>query len=431
VISTGYSVLMPLLAMCTALLVYGYLALKRDYLAKRFKVKCPYPSAKAAAGPLAEAFQKIREHAEELHHDLRGFVVCRRGHGSLWLLFLIVFVPPTLLLAYRARPTPEGWIWDYLFFSGFVCLGALVLIGLLRFLAGWKRLEEILKRMALIPMVGAFDRLPRKTAALFGGYFFARRPRVSHLAIPLHLLQQLHHDAARASAASAAAQSSTPAQEEMPSALASCLRSIQFAHEQTTHRKGALDPEYPGKDINALSRYAQQMIVGLEAYWPRHTVADAYGEQAKPSEAVKKEGETPPSMPHGVEKAEDFVAIQLIIFLSQYFILLRTMALSTVWVAVLLLLAATAYPFQPEQLILYLLLGLLGAVVAGVLWVMVRINKNEIVSRITQSTPNKFEFNWTFIQATVQFVGPVAIVVAAQLSGRLRTVLEPFMDLIK
>jgi hypothetical protein len=136
-------------------------------------------------------------------------------------------------------------------------------------------------------------------------------------------------------------------------------------------------------------------------------------------------------MPSWVQKAEDFVAIQVIIFLSQYFILLRAMALSMVWVAVLLLLAATAYPFQPEELILYLILGLLAAVMVGVLFVLVRVNQNEMVSRITQSTPNKFEFNWSFARAALTFVGPILLVTAAQLSGRLRTVVEPLLNLLR
>ena len=74
-------------------------------------------------------------------------------------------------------------------------LAILVLLMLLRFIAGWKGLERILKLMALVPMVRAFDRLPRKTAALFGGYFFTRRPRVSHLEIPAHILRQLQYEA--------------------------------------------------------------------------------------------------------------------------------------------------------------------------------------------------------------------------------------------
>jgi len=82
-------------------------------------------------------------------------------------------------------------------------------------------------------------------------------------------------------------------------------------------------------------------------------------------------------------------------------------------------------------LILYLLLGLLGAVVVAILWVFIRVNRSEIVSRITQSTPNKFEFNLRFVQAVVQFVGPIAIVTVAQLSGRLRAIVEPLLEVIR
>ena len=93
--------------------------------------------------------------------------------------------------------------------------------------------------------------------------------------------------------------------------------------------------------------------------------------------------------------------------------------------------AATMYPFQPEPLILYLVLALLGVAAGSVLWVLVQVNKNEVISRITRSTPNKFDLNWTFIGAALQIVLPIAIIVAAQVSGRLRTILDPLLDMFR
>jgi len=196
-------------------------------------------------------------------------------------------------------------------------------------------------------------------------------------------------------------------------------------------RKPEADRIYPRRQINKLSGEARRLIGDLKQFWPWHTVTDAFGGGPKTNTAEQEEREPSTSMPSWVQKAEDFVAIQAIIYLSQFFILLRTMTYSMVWVSVLLLLAATAYPFQPEQMILYLLLGLVAAVVGAILWMFVRVNKNEIVSRITRSTPNKFEFNWAFVLSVLQYIGPIAIVTIAHLSGRLRTIVEPLLEVVR
>ncbi len=81
-----------------------------------------------------------------------------------------------------------------------------------------------------------------------------------------------------------------------------------------------------------------------------------------------------------------------------------------------------------EALILYLVLGLLIVVCGAVFWVFIQVNRNEIISRVTNSTPNKFDLNWPFVLAFLQFLGPIVIIVGAHLSGRLRTIVEPLLD---
>ena len=467
---TGWSVLSAIVPMCAGFLVYSYFALKLDYLGKRFEVESPYELAgkQRARSPVGQIRGKICTLASELHKDLTDFGAFRWRYRYHLLIGGLAFLPAAALVVSRYR-TWEGLLWNTVFLTGFLFLAVLVLITLLRFVTGWKRLEQILKLIALIPMVGAFDRLPRKTAALFGGYLFARRPRLSHLNVPAHILRQLQHEAAqqtkpkdargplvpvlataydesgqepqlssavtmhRTRGTSNGVQSRMPKYEQIPKNIARLLSKepLDSMPKGSANERGP-DPDYPRDEINKFSKVAKHLIGNLEAYWPWHTVADAFGEQAKGIAETDKPGtEKAAFMPSWVEKAEDFVAIQAIIFLSQYFILLRTMALSMVWVSVLLLIAATEYPFQPEQLILYLLLGLLGAVVVAILWVFIRVNRSEIVSRITQSTPNKFEFNLRFVQAVVQFVGPIAIVTVAQLSGRLRAIVEPLLEVIR
>ena len=78
-----------------------------------------------------------------------------------------------------------------------------------------------------------------------------------------------------------------------------------------------------------------------------------------------------------------------------------------------------------------LLPGFLGGISGVVLWVLIQTNKNEVISRITRSTPNQFQLNWAFVQALLHLLGPIAIVVAAQLSGRLRSIVAPLLDVIR
>jgi hypothetical protein len=481
-ILTGYSVLPPLVFLAAGFFLYGYLALKRDYLADRFRVECPYPpltdnSERASA--VTQVCGKINGLADEVRKDMTDFPDYRDRHRSVLIVSALIFVPSTALIfarLLRANGTREGLFWDVLFLTWFFLLAILVLLMLLRFIAGWRGLERMLKLMALVPMVRAFDRLPRKTAALFGGYFFARRPRLSHLAIPAHILRQLQHEACQREASAppplvpvlagspasdspsdphasnspqgqvvgyAECPSQMPVYEDIPEAIARRLSATQpesafdymptptAAQAPAAHPERAPDTLYPKDEINKFSREAQTLMGNLERYWPWHTVADAFGEHVSHSKTEKNDHDKTPTMPAWVEKAEDFIAIQAIIFLSQYFILLRTTALAMVWVAILLLLAATSYVFQPEQFIMYLLLGLLTVVVGVIVWVLIRVNKNEIVSRITQSTPNRFELTWNFALSLIQFVGPIAVIVIAHLSGRLRAVVEPFLEVLR
>src|SRR5262249_34490766 len=151
------------------------------------------------------------------HEDLTDFSLYRHRRRPLMRLMLLMFVPTALLLAIRSHRTWEGPWWDLLFLFGFLAQGALVLVTLMRFLAGWSGLSKILNKMALVPRVQAFDRLPRKPAALFGGYFFVRRPRLCHLAIPAHILKQLQHESFTVSTAATAAPAAAPAPTPAPS----------------------------------------------------------------------------------------------------------------------------------------------------------------------------------------------------------------------
>ena len=76
--------------------------------------------------------------------------------------------------------------------------------------------------------------------------------------------------------------------------------------------------------------------------------------------------------------------------------------------------------------------GLVAAIVAVVAWGLVQINKNELVSRITRTTPGRFSLNSApLVMNAVQLAGPLVLLLLLQLSGRMRSVVEPAMALFR
>ncbi len=96
----------------------------------------------------------------------------------------------------------------------------------------------------------------------------------------------------------------------------------------------------------------------------------------------------------------------------------------------LLLLAATCYPFHPEHVLLTCLLGLTGGSIVAVVYLLIDMNRDELVSRISRTSQGKF-FDSGFIGSFLTYIVPIVGVLVAQLSGSFRWLLEPIMRVMK
>jgi hypothetical protein len=357
--------------------------------------------------------------ARDLRCDLTGVWSFARHRKWQFAAGAAAYALLVLVLEFRAMRVFEGHAWGQLFLGGFLLLVLLIAIDLYRFISGWKTLSKILDKIALVPMVRAFDRLPRKTSTLFAGYFFTHRPQGSHLVVPYHILRQLPRG--------------SPPIDTIKIDIEKALMGQTACHNDT---------EYPGEKIKKLNDIARLLIGRIASEWPNHAVEDAFGQDgagesgpgahaAAPVDQGRAKNSGAAALADIIRRAEDFIAIQAIIFLSQYMILLKTIAWSLICMSVALLLAATVYPFQPERMILMLVLVPIAAVGCAIFQTLVSYNKNEIISRATQSTPHRFDLTWGFVFNVVTFVGPLVLVVAAHLSGRLRSLVEPMLEGIR
>ena len=155
--------------------------------------------------------------------------------------------------------------------------------------------------------------------------------------------------------------------------------------------------------------------------WKTLPVDDAFGAAETPAA----------DDPAWVGHAEGLAAAQALAYLGPTFAQVRNLVWAALVVPSLLLVAATSYPFHPEKLLLLGLVALCAAGVGAVVVVMVKMNRDEFVSRVARTTPGRLAFDAGFVGSMMTYVVPVLGVVAAQLSGSFRWALEPLLRVLK
>jgi hypothetical protein len=405
-LGTGVSPLTPLFFVCTGYAAWGFFQLKRTHLAERYFVPNPYPPA--------ESFRRLHasdtDVRDEVSHEaiavrhakpIGGAVAALAGFGTaVWL---------------QSLPTVEGWAWDLLFFVGFAGLFLLSATTLVRMFFLWGRVKALLDAVAAQPMMRAFGRLPVKVTEVFGRYLFTQRPHLSHLQVPAHQLRLLVETVNKDPEAPAGLRGLGTTADEIEAILADQLaggrrRGTSRRAERIVRQKLS---DVAGKCLEVLAPRGRWLAVD-----------DAFGGGTGQAADEKTE-------PTWVPLAESVAATQVVIYISQFFVQLRNLVWAAVITSSLLLMAATSYPFHPEKLLLIGLIVLSAAGMAGVLYVLIEMNRDELVSRVTRTTPGKFSLDSGFIGSFFTYIVPVAGVVTAQLSGSFRWVLEPLLRVMK
>jgi hypothetical protein len=98
-----------------------------------------------------------------------------------------------------------------------------------------------------------------------------------------------------------------------------------------------------------------------------------------------------------LEQAEDLLALELVHFVSECMIHLKNLTVFLTFSPLLLLIAAASYPFQPGQFLVTSLWVLLCVVGVSIVLVYVQMERNEVLSRVSKTSPDRITFNWTFV----------------------------------
>jgi hypothetical protein len=408
-LSTGLSPLTPLFFVCTGYAAWGFFQLKRTHIAERFNVPSPYPAG--------ETFRRLHT-ADAAVRDEVSYEAIAVRHAKPMAGALIGLAGFGLAVWMQALPTVEGWAWDLLFFAGFAGLFLLSATTLVRLFFLWGRVKGLLDAVAAQPMMRAFGRLPTKITEVFGRYLFTQRPHLSHLQVPAHQLRLLVEAVGIDPTAPPELRGLGATADEVETILAEQLAA---GRKRGAHRRA-----------ERAVREKLSFVAGrcLEVLTPRGRwlpVDEAFGGGLGKDEPKANAADEP----KWVALAESVAATQVVIYVSQFFVQLRNLVWAAVVTSSVLLMAATSYPFHPEKLLLVGLIALSGAGMAGVLYVLVEMNRDELVSRVTRTTPGKFSLDSGFLGSFFTYIVPAAGVLAAQLSGSFRWLLEPLLRVMK
>jgi hypothetical protein len=302
----------------------------------------------------------------------------------------------------------------------FLVAAAAMLITLVRFVDLWARLRSLLEKVAQVPMVGAFEHLPDEVGEAFRGLMYAHDPDDHDLAavtwsLPPEQRETLNNDI-RANHPALSWVFGRPREGARPAAR------LDNDLASATARKWL---------IQRLHELARQSLDTLYPDWVRRPIGEAFGGARPPEGAGANHPGTPDSAPSPHAGPEGFVAAYATIYLGQYFVQLRMLAYALAFSTPLLLFAAAGYDFQPPRPQLNALVALLLATAVGLVYVLYRINRDGLVSRITRTVPHRFTPDMGFLSSVSVYVLPIVAILLAQVLGLFRFVVEPIIGLFQ
>ncbi len=454
--ANGVSPLLPRLFFCTALFAWGFFLVKKLHLANRYAVACPFPSDGLLFTQLNNQHEEVRAELMPPSTIQKHFWLCVGALAFLTAVFVKHFndsIPPV-----------DGLWFNRITIAGFFICSFLLAFTLLQFSYASASLRRLLRFLAQLPMQNAFERLSAHAVTNFHHYLFSIRSRNSHLTLlvkQFQLLARLFPDFRKQLQAATQAAGelsetegeeqahpshgplSTATQQSLSAAWAEVQK--QFPPEQlapTLPDDNAANNEKWSKEGDKQSPVlARACLAMLRHFWPDHSMEAAFGQPPSSDQKGDSSRIAPTllcfredsSIRLWVRAAEDFVALETVRYLSQFIVQLRNLLWSLTIGSLLLLLAAVAYPFFPQSQLLLVLTCLGGTAVVVIVSFLIHLNRDELISRITHTTPNRFSLDLPFIHGTATFVLPIVAGLMVQfpwVTGMLRSLIEPLFHIV-
>ena len=454
-LNNGVSPLVPILFLAIITGLWLTCQLIRLYYSERFWEVTEEPFEKAnRTGPAQEPIELIMMHRARIRaltkdvlvrtEEARMTFFQRRGMlfatGAMFLV-LVRLSHRTVASVDFGRDTwwVNFWIWF---------LALTVLLSLFRFLLLWKAIEDMLRVFTSLPMLEAYGRVPPAFSRRFGRYLGQFRLKRLSLSIPIHQwmvvaggFDALESRICRATYGKSYGQLPFAGRAQFfrlersikgitagrPLTIsAAAAKQIQenFFEDNSPDNDFDSDNVANSQSFQGLRRAAFDCLHILVPYWRSTSVAEQFGDA--PDDSNKAVAGKPSRDPLKVwmRALEDLVALRVVAFISQGAVHLRNLGAYLALAPVLLLLAASSYPLQPQRFMIVFLWAILLIVVATGVTVLIQMERNEFLSRVSRTKPNKIAFDPTFFMNVLAFIVPLLVATLAQFPFVSDTVLQ-------
>ena len=475
-LASGVSPIVPISCIGLAFFVWSYAHLKRLYLLENEAAinPCPReggPSPRIALwhkeverdvlDPKRAHFPIKRREFEERSTNIGFFLFC-----LIWILLFFTFSR----LSIHFVPSVEGVITETLILLSLTVLSTLIVYGWLHLRKLWQSLRQLLSALTLLPLRTAYERIPAAITNQLGPYFlqlesylfFAKSENRS-----LRLYEHDQHDLLVTEYPSI--RDSMNKAAKIPAPIQTRLRFVRLLRSRTrpiqTQLDRALDPTTSGPNkFTSVSRACLSLLLHVHRdpdlaerlleNSPEEKAITPCPRQADPSlsirkiytpmkdpnakltidETIRSDETVDPAIRHWLTRAEDFVALEVAVYLGRFFAQLRNLIFYLSVIPFLFLLTVSSYPFQPQRLWLYLSVVLIGLITVSVLSIILQIERDEMVSRIMKTTPNQLNFHWPFLSHLLIYAVPllgILVAMSSDMSDLVHSWIDPLLQLMK
>ena len=168
------------------------------------------------------------------------------------------------------------------------------------------------------------------------------------------------------------------------------------------------NPISQSKSRKNLGLAALEALGRLAGGWSADNPAVVLSDRPKDDKLLELNPKTPESI------LEDFVAMHLILSVGQCTAQLRNLAFFLSTGPLLLVLMMTSYPFQPQRFLLTCLTSVIVLIVGGVLWVYIQLDRDEFLSRVSHTPPNRVTLDGKFFTSSAAIAIPLIGLIVAQ-----------------
>jgi hypothetical protein len=273
--------------------------------------------------------------------------------------------------------------------------------------------ERLLRRLGQHALARSLDRVPERLAYKAAGNVFSAAPHPGDLESSVRLLGQL------------CCVGSRPSDALLPKTLMGkrqkrANRVADMFVELTSLERGERQRRFElTSSVNRkLSVVSNWLTCRLTEVWSRRSVArEPERERFQTIVLSSAEAVSSPSTSTWDEDAELFVLLQLSNLIREAFAHIQNLLTFLVLMLLLVVSALNSYPFKPQRLIMVLSFALVFWVVGSILIAIVKFNRDSVLSRLANSTPNQLTFDRSLLMPLVTYVVlPLLSLVAVQFS---------------